>query len=690
MHHPKSILGLKIGFGLVIVALLLVIPMSVLAAHQNAAPAAAVSAPAFAAAPMTATISVVGMYPAMGEVLTTTGRPTGIMVPRGDNPKANYAVFGPGTKNVPPGVPAYVEAGALGIAEGAKLKDFAWTLKGPAGSTAKIVAVAKPVPGLTTAMATFTPDKEGEYVVGLTVTDDKGAKGVPAEITMVAAKYVGSEACQKCHKDKYEGWKATQHGTAFQRFVNENAEGEYFTVGFGCARCHTVGYYPVKTSTGGWWDVFVNQLKLDWVKSKIKDKIALNAFNEEKGKDTFSGFDPKLQTVSNIGCESCHGPAGAHVVAPSKDTAPMANADSRACDQCHNAGGHHTRGGAMANSAHSTNADLGEGNRTPCNACHSSEGHIDTVNGVEKPRMVNSNLGCPACHDPHSAKTPFQLRVVDSVKLPTGEVKGFGLSATCMSCHNNRTKPESVDTDTPGNPHYSSAAEQIAGIGGYDFGVTLRNSYHVNLGKSVINDEKSNQPGTATNFIWGGEAPGACLLCHMSRTPGGTWDTLDSMKVPGHQQVGGHTFNTVFDVDGKEIQNVEPCQQCHPGITEFNFASRSDYDGNGKMEGVQTEVKGLLDLLKAAIIEKAKAEKIDLKIQDGNPYFVFPAGAKRSVELKGAVYNFRYVNGVMWTGEGKASTIHNYARSVGLLQISYMKLTGKDVPNATIRYTAKK
>ena len=96
---------------------------------------------------------------------------------------------------------------------------------------------------------------------------------------------------------------------------------------------------------------------------------------------------------------------------------------------------------------------------------------------------------------------------------------------------------------------------------------------------------------------------------------------------------------------------------------------------------------GLLDMLQGAILDKAKAEGIDLKTQDDFPYFVFPQDAKPSLELKGAIYNFRYVNGVMWTGEGKASTIHNFDRSVGLLQVSYMKLTGKDVPNATLLYS---
>jgi hypothetical protein len=140
----------------------------------------------------------------------------------------------------------------------------------------------------------------------------------------------------------------------------------------------------------------------------------------------------------------------------------------------------------------------------------------------------------------------------------------------------------------------------------------------------------------------------------------------------------------VSEVDGKAVEHTAPCQQCHPGLTTFNFPTDVDVDGNGKKEGVQTEVKGLLAMVKKEIEAKAKAEKIDLKVQDEHPYFVFPKDAKPSLELKGAIYNFRYVNGVMWDGEGKAAAIHNFDRSVGLLQLSYFKLTGKQVPNADL------
>jgi len=690
---PLRIITIVLLAGLFVLGLGLSLWLSAPASPAAAAPAVH---PVGATTPFTAEVSVVAMYPAMGDVLTTTGRPTGIQVPRGDNPKQTYALFSPGTSNVPPGVPVYVNASAVGMTTTATIKDYAWTLTAPSGSAAKIAKVDKPVLGLSLAMATFTPDKEGEYTIGLVVTDNTGAKSVPGQLKMVAAKYVGSEVCAGCHKEQFDGWKQTKHGTVFQRFVDENAEGEYFSAGFGCARCHTVGYYPVKETTGGWWDTFVNVEKLDWNKN-LSATIALNAFNEEPGKDTFSTLPKDVQAVSNIGCEACHGPAGAHVAKPGLPTAPLANVNSGTCSQCHDASGHHTRGGAIRASAHSENASLEEGDRTPCNTCHSGEGAIDIMSGVapDKARAVNTNIGCPVCHDPHSTTNSFQLRAVMTATIagPKVTITDAGLSAVCMDCHNNRTDPKNIEaTDkAPSYPHYSSAAEQLNGIGGYDFGFTLENVFHVNLGKGVINDEHSNQPGNMDfTQVNDGQAPGACVLCHMYRTPGGVWDTKDSLATPGHQQIGGHTFNMVTtDASGKKVEHIEVCQQCHPGVTTFDFTSADDIDGNGKKEGVQTEMKNLLAMLKTEIQNKAKAEKIDLKIQDNNPYFVLPADSKPSLELKAAIYNYRYVNGVMWTGEGKAAAIHNFTRSAGLLQASYLKLTGKPVPGADLLYETK-
>ncbi|NIT60796.1 MAG: hypothetical protein GWN00_32700, partial [Aliifodinibius sp.] len=48
---------------------------------------------------------------------------------------------------------------------------------------------------------------------------------------------------------------------------------------------------------------------------------------------------------------------------------------------------------------------------------------------------------------------------------------------------------------------------------------------------------------------------------------------------------------------------VEACEQCHGPITDFDeIMALEDFDGDGNVEGVQSEVEGLSDLLVEALV----------------------------------------------------------------------------------------
>jgi hypothetical protein len=174
-----------------------------------------------------------------------------------------------------------------------------------------------------------------------------------------------------------------------------------------------------------------------------------------------------------------------------------------------------------------------------------------------------------------------------------------------------------------------------------------------------------------------GNIPGPCVTCHM-------WPIIADAKDPNFEKVGGHSFNTVSP-DGK-FDYTGACKQCHGDLKDFNFTAKADYDGNGKTEGVQDEVKGLLNVLWKAFVAKGVT-----KVDSGYPYANLPKGADGKVDpkLNSAWYNYRTVYGVMWGAEGpgnegNAQAIHNFKRSVALLQLSYKDLTGQDVPGATL------
>jgi cytochrome c554/c'-like protein len=92
----------------------------------------------------------------------------------------------------------------------------------------------------------------------------------------VKSEYVGSARCGKCHEEAYKIWKTSAHSHAFQTLVDaknpilRQFDGE-------CVACHTVGFKYLS----GYGD----------------------PANDAK----------RNQMLVDVGCESCHGPGGAHV-----------------------------------------------------------------------------------------------------------------------------------------------------------------------------------------------------------------------------------------------------------------------------------------------------------------------------------------------------------------------------------------
>lgn len=596
--------------------------------------------------PFTATLQVLAIAPVQGITLTIPGM------------TQTVALFTSGLKVVPPGVPQYVHAGVTGLPKEATIAGYEWTLSAPEGSATALTEVAAdPARGIPQGSAILTPDQLGEYTIGVTVKDNAGNASVPASLTMLAATYVGvggldgqaakPPQCAACHADQTARWAKTGHATFFQRMLDEDPTKHY---GPQCVSCHTVGYYVAATAeTGGFADV---AKRLGW------------QFPEQLGvAGTYDALPGELKNLANIQCENCHGPGSAHNGDKAKIDSSLS---AGVCNQCHNDGHFHTKGEQLTNAKHALAGTLVPPNgRAACARCHSPGGFVDFTNGVpeEKRRAQVGAIECATCHDPHGNGNPWQLRVVDTVKEAPIEIKDVGLSAVCMECHNGRVTADAVVAETPSFPHYSAAAEAIMGQGGYDFGEEIPNSPHGQLIGVTADPEK-----------FGGFKPGPCVTCHMAETPGGNQNTPEAMQVPGHNLVGAHSFNMVSP-DGT-FEHVAVCQSCHAGIETFNFPAKADYDGDGAVEGVQDEVKGLLDLLKEAIVASG------VKPLDRHPYFELPEQA--TVEQKAAIYNYRFVIGVVPEGEGRAAAAHNFKRSVALLQLSYRKLTGQDVPNATL------
>ncbi len=566
-----------------------------------------------------------------------------------------------GLNNVPINIP--VRVAGLGVGT-APVTRTTWTLTVPPGSQAKLKDAAA-------AKTEFTPDVVGTYKLDLVLANATGSSPM-ASVKIYAGTFVGDSAknCVQCHKTKVDEWAKTGHANIFRQELDNLIDGPQ---GVGthyaerCAICHTTGSFYTAKGTGGFQDAVA---KTGWKFPTFKQ---IDDAYAKKGPSNWETAPAEIKAMGNIQCEQCHGPASQHLKGEKVMATDMSNG---VCDACHNTAGTHTKGLQEQSAKHLTGTTFEEitgPSRQACARCHSGEGYVTFLkNPTNMAAWVNeeSYIGCSTCHDPHDDKNFAQLRIVGKpVELPF-EAKDVGLSATCFECHNGRTK--AADAIRGSFPHYGANSEMLSDTGGVTYGQNVPNSPHgMLIGNAPVPDPADK---TGKTLLFGGQKPGPCVVCHM-------WPQIADSKDPNYKyrmEVGAHSFNTV-SVDRK-FEYGASCVSCHGPVTDFNLKAKADYDGNGKVEGVQDEIKGLLNAVWKALEAKG------VKQSASHPYWVPPRDAQGNVDdkLENAFYNFRIVYGVMWHAdssgkivpgnEGKSQAAHNFKRSCALLQLSLKDL----------------
>jgi hypothetical protein len=499
----------------------------------------------------------------------------------------------------------------------------------------------------------FRPDVAGQYTVLATITTAGGSGTTNIATTITAATYLGINACAACHSGSFIGvpsiyptYTNTPHASFFTRAIDGLVSSHYSK---SCIACHVDGYDTNSFANNGGFDDMATLY--GWT------------FPTVLTNGNWASMPAELQSLANIQCENCHGPGSQHMFShgiTGNTNAISISYGAGTCSQCHDAMPNHIKSAEWNNSIHARTTRTPSGpSRAACARCHTPGGFAQYAATLGTTNTYTTNnaytvyeaLTCQGCHDPHDASNPHQLRTGSTVTLADGVtvVTNAGAGALCMNCHRSRNGsvtnsivkyPLGQQTWAGGSsfgPHDNPASDMLEGVNGWTYGQVI--------------------PSSAHRFA----LTNTCVDCHMQ--------TVASTD-PAFLQAGGHTFNMTYtNSAGTTLDKVDVCIQCHgKSLTSFDYPVQ-DYNGDGVIEGVQTEVQHLLDKLSTLLPNGTYQANANNYIADG---LVKTTSSQTNWPAKylEASYNWQFVDHDLSKG------VHNAPYAVGLLKASIGDLTG--------------
>jgi hypothetical protein len=461
----------------------------------------------------------------------------------------------PGVRTVPVGTRVYLNSGHDGAT--------AWTLATPAGSGAALDDAASRTPSFVVDRAgTFTVSEGGESL------ELHGGAWFGALGGGSGGEVTPDPTCVLCHMgaiavDAFTPWKQTRHATVFARAI----EGDR-AFASACAGCHSVGFDP-GTANSGFDDAAA---AAGWTFPSDPSSGKWGAMWEAA---------PAVARLAGVQCESCHGPQSGYNVEGAHGATSVSNVNrpfisprisfaAEACATCHGRGDYHvysewaTRredGAGHSSRDGARNGAGGTGLSPSCGRCHVAQGYTlyarllaqgkIALNSVDATTMATITLAnaepvtCVACHDPHDATNPYQLRFSgDTPLLPAGFAgRGMGTGAVCLTCHNSRNGAQSGSDaltflhedgesynggDPTGYsvPHESSQGDVFAGRNAYFMGASLPMlSRHAAIEDTCAGCHMALQPATRLEGVTpvpqkhlfriaADDVPLLCASCH--------------------------------------------------------------------------------------------------------------------------------------------------------------------------------
>ncbi|MBI2344044.1 MAG: hypothetical protein HYV02_06905 [Deltaproteobacteria bacterium] len=587
--------------------------------------------------------------------------------------------------------------------------DWSWTLTQPSTSTATFTdssttTSARQIPS-------FVPDIAGTYTVAY-VSPSSGQSGT---LTINAANYVGvgtiADAsadssigqCGNCHVDNELTWEETGHAVQFEQAIGSYAAKAPEPY---CWECHTVGFNTESAATNAGFDDLVDEAGYAFPSTGT----TWPAFTEN---------NPTLTPLTNIQCENCHGPGKAHMGITIDSRIAYQTWNAGVCGKCH------PQEAEWKISAHNSTGVTTAGRYqlsswwgAACARCHSTGGFIQHAAGATVTAQETHDflVTCVACHDPHSQagdtvsgstaisgndSTQLRLKGVVTLKDDAGTQVDAGAAAVCYTCHDGFYVEGEEDCDTNGDGTADAVCETVDQVATQYFrqvhgnpqafvlegvGVVTAfsdSAYNVTLTENSFHTSSYFTLKRGTGDVTQSDENNKCVTCHMGTTP--------TAEETGYRLVGGHTWRLA----NGGTQFLSACTACHPGLTTFNRTARADYDGDGSVEGIQDEIKGLLLALSTKIlstdstnISGGTTADADGVITVGHLSFSNQTKMNAStIDVRRAVYNHNVIS------KDGSLGVHNAAFAIQVLQKTYASISqlnggngfSADYPNATLR-----
>ena len=607
-----------------------------------------------------------------------------------------------GLSTVGIGEPVYVDAMVNAAIKPTNIVVVTWSLTNrPAGSTAALsdgilgtnVPLYKTADRISGESSTavyqlagrtfFRPDVVGSYTVTASITV-KGTNGVTTTTTNLSTKvtgatYLGITACAACHSGAFSGvpviypsYTNTPHASFFARAIDGNVSSHYSK---NCIQCHVLGYDTNSFASNGGFDDVASVL--GWT------------FPTVLTNGNWANVPEQLKDVANIQCENCHGPGSQHMFSGGQvgnTNAISISYGAADCGQCHDSVTGHFKNAEWNISLHARSARQ---TGSTCVRCHTGPGFTGwaTAGGMSSQNLYPTNviaanafstnilttapdstyeaITCQACHNPHDASNPHQLRMGYNVTLSDGTVvTNAGSGGFCMECHNSR------------NGSYATMMANYPTYNGIDLSVTNLVSRPNWAGGAAFGTHDSPQADMLEGVnaeTYGKVIPSAphanvvsntCAGCHMQAVASGD---------PAFLKAGGHTFKMSYNVTNSgvvtEVPLTKVCAQCHGKVDDFDIPV-ADYTGDGVIEGVQTEVHHLLDKLSTLVPAKVYKSNPASYVADGLVKSSLPSYTNMPLKFLKAAYNYQFV------AMDNSFGVHNAPFAVGLLKASIADLTG--------------